>query len=45
MPTTLIVPGLKSSGPTHWQTWLERRIAGSVRVAQANWNDPQLPVW
>jgi uncharacterized protein len=45
MPTTLIVPGLKSSGPTHWQTWLERRVAGSVRVSQRDWNDPHLPVW
>jgi predicted alpha/beta hydrolase family esterase len=45
MPTTLIVPGLKSNGPTHWQTWLERRLAGSVRVNQRDWNDPHLPDW
>jgi predicted alpha/beta hydrolase family esterase len=45
MPTTLIVPGLKSSGPTHWQTWLERRVAGSIRVSQRDWNDPHLPDW
>ena len=45
MPTTLIVPGLKSSGPTHWQTWLEHRVAGSVRVNQRDWNDPHLPDW
>jgi predicted alpha/beta hydrolase family esterase len=45
MPTTLIVPGLKSSGPTHWQTWIERRLAGSVRVNQRDWNDPHLPEW
>ena len=45
MPTTLIVPGLKSSGPMHWQTWLERRLAGSVRVNQRDWNDPHLPDW
>ena len=45
MPTTLIVPGLKSSGPTHWQTWLEHRLAGSVRVNQRDWNDPHLPDW
>ena len=45
MTTTLIVPGLKSSGPTHWQTWLERRTAGSVRVHQRDWNDPHLPDW
>lgn len=45
MSTTLIIPGLKSSGPTHWQTWLEQRRAGSRRVTQANWNDPHLPDW
>jgi predicted alpha/beta hydrolase family esterase len=45
MPTTLIVPGLKSSGPTHWQTWLEHRLAGSFRVTQRDWNDPHLPDW
>jgi hypothetical protein len=45
MPTTLIIPGLKSSGPTHWQTWLERRTAGSLRVKQRDWNDPHLPEW
>ncbi|HVX37455.1 MAG TPA: alpha/beta hydrolase [Hyphomicrobium sp.] len=45
MPTTIIVPGLKSSGPTHWQTWLEHRVAGSLRVTQRDWNDPHLPDW
>jgi hypothetical protein len=45
MTTTLIVPGLRSSGLTHWQTWLERRVAGSIRVAQRDWNDPHLPEW
>jgi predicted alpha/beta hydrolase family esterase len=45
MSTTLIIPGLKSSGPTHWQTWLENRVAGSVRVTQRDWNDPHLPDW
>lgn len=43
--TTVIVPGLKSSGPTHWQTWLEHRVAGSLRVTQRDWNDPHLPDW
>lgn len=45
MSTTLIVPGLRSSGPAHWQTWLERRTAGSIRVTQRDWNDPLLPEW
>lgn len=45
MTTTLIVPGLKSSGPTHWQSWFEQRIPGSVRVIQRDWNDAHLPDW
>lgn len=45
MSTTLIIPGLNSSGPTHWQTWLESRLSGSVRINQRNWNDPHLPDW
>lgn len=45
MSTTLIIPGLRSSGPMHWQTWLERRVTGSVRIAQRDWNDPHLPDW
>lgn len=45
MSTTLIVPGLRSSGPTHWQTWLEHRVSGSIRVPQRDWNDAHLPDW
>ncbi|HVZ03953.1 alpha/beta hydrolase [Hyphomicrobium sp.] len=45
MSTTLIVPGLRSSGPTHWQTWLESRVTGSIRISQRDWNDPHLPDW
>lgn len=43
--TTLIVPGLKSSGPAHWQTWLEHRVPGSLRISQRDWSDPHLPDW
>lgn len=45
MATTLIVPGLHSSGQGHWQTWFEERIPGSVRVIQADWGKPDLPAW
>ena len=45
MTTTLIVPGLQSSGQAHWQTWFEERIPGSVRVMQRDWNDPNLVDW
>lgn len=45
MTSTLIVPGLKSSGPTHWQSWFEQHIPGTVRVIQPDWNTPDLNVW
>jgi predicted alpha/beta hydrolase family esterase len=45
MTTTLIVPGLHSSGPNHWQTWFEERIPGSVRVIQRDWTDANLAEW
>ncbi len=43
--TTLIVPGLRGSGPDHWQTWFEHRIGNAVRVEQSNWCEPVLEVW
>lgn len=45
MTTTLIVPGLRSSGLEHWQTWFEHRIPGSVRVIQRDWSHADLPEW
>lgn len=45
MATTLIIPGLHSSGPDHWQTWFEEHIPGTVRVVQRDWADPNLPDW
>jgi predicted alpha/beta hydrolase family esterase len=45
MTTTLIVPGLHSSGPDHWQTWFEQRIPGTVRVIQRDWRLASLPDW
>ena len=45
MYTTLIVPGLHSSGPDHWQTWFEQQIPSSVRVIQRDWKDANLPDW
>lgn len=41
----LIVPGLHNSGPAHWQTWLEQRHPGSVRVTQRDWHTPDLDAW
>lgn len=43
--TTLIVPGLNSSGSAHWQTWFEEQIPGAVRVVQRDWKSADLPEW
>jgi hypothetical protein len=45
MSTTLILPGLYSSGPDHWQTWFEEEIPGTVRVIQGDWAKPDLAEW
>jgi len=45
MTTTFIVPGLGSSGPEHWQTWLEARLANAVRIQQTDWKDANLADW
>lgn len=44
-PRLLIIPGLHDSGPAHWQTWLQDRHPGSVRVEQKNWEAANLPLW
>jgi predicted alpha/beta hydrolase family esterase len=41
----LIVPGYDNSGPEHWQTWLEKRFPGSVRVHQRDWLDADCNEW
>lgn len=45
MSTILIVPGLRGSGPEHWQTWWEAREPRSMRVEQDDWRTPGLPRW
>ncbi len=45
MSTTLIIPGLNSSGSAHWQTWLESQLPDAVRVIQGDWKRPDLPEW
>lgn len=45
MITTFIVPGLGSSGPEHWQTWLEARLDNAVRIQQSDWKDANLADW
>lgn len=41
----LVIPGLHDSGPTHWQSWLQKQFRRSVRVHQRDWNEPDLEAW
>lgn len=41
----VLVPGLRNSGPGHWQTWFESLQPRIRRVQQENWEDPRLPEW
>lgn len=46
MPTTtLILPGLSSSGPDHWQSHWERADSTCVRVQQLEWDAPRCADW
>lgn len=40
----LVLPGLGSSGPDHWQTLWEQRY-GYERVVQDDWEHPSLGAW
>jgi serine hydrolase len=44
-PRLVTVPGLHGSEDAHWQTWLERQFARSLRVEQADWDAPNLERW
>ncbi|CAG4894948.1 hypothetical protein R52603_01913 [Paraburkholderia saeva] len=44
-PRLVTVPGLHGSEGAHWQTWLERQFARSLRVEQADWDAPELTTW
>lgn len=45
MATTLIVPGLRNSGPSHWQTWFETQLPATRRVVQDDWEKTCLSDW
>ena len=45
MSKILIVPGLRNSGPTHWQSWFEERLPDTRRVEQADWERTCLSDW
>ncbi|SMG33764.1 RBBP9/YdeN family alpha/beta hydrolase [Paraburkholderia susongensis] len=44
-PRLVTVPGLHGSEGAHWQTWLERQFARSLRVEQTNWDAPDIAQW
>ncbi|MGZ8218555.1 RBBP9/YdeN family alpha/beta hydrolase, partial [Methylomagnum sp.] len=39
------VPGLRGSGPDHWQSWWEAREPRAARVGQTDWHAPDLARW
>jgi uncharacterized protein len=45
LPTALILPGLSSSGPEHWQTHWEQADPTCRRVEQAEWETPRCADW
>ncbi len=44
-PRIVTVPGLHGSEDAHWQSWLERQFARSLRVEQSDWEMPNLDRW
>lgn len=44
-PRLLIIPGLRDSGPTHWQSWLQQQYRDSRRVQQRDFASPDLERW
>jgi uncharacterized protein len=44
-PRLVTVPGLHGSDGAHWQSWLERQFARSLRVEQDDWDAPDLALW
>ena len=45
MPPVLILPGLGSSGPEHWQTHWQTKNPDFVRVEQRDWDKPDRNEW
>jgi uncharacterized protein len=44
-PIVLTVPGLGSSGPSHWQTLWEEHLPDTHRVELGMWNKPHRNAW
>ncbi len=45
MSRVLIVPGIGSSGPEHWQSFWEAAEPSFVRVQMPSWDQPELEGW
>lgn len=45
MSRILVVPGLRNSGPTHWQSWIENLLPNTHRVEQQDWTKTCLSDW
>jgi predicted alpha/beta hydrolase family esterase len=41
----LFIPGYGNSGPDHWQTRWQSKLASARRVEQRSWNDPVREHW
>jgi uncharacterized protein len=41
----LVIPGLGGSGPDHWQSRWEAKLSSALRVAQEDWDRPELDAW
>jgi predicted alpha/beta hydrolase family esterase len=41
----LVAPGLRGSGPEHWQSRWQALFPAFERVEQERWDVPDLPVW
>jgi len=44
-PGILIVPGIRGSGSTHWQSDWARTVPGAERLEQGDWDRPRLSNW
>ncbi|UDF35374.1 UNVERIFIED_ORG: alpha/beta hydrolase [Shinella sp. XGS7] len=44
-PRLLIIPGLRDSGVTHWQSWLQQQYRDARRVVQRDFSQPDLLRW
>jgi predicted alpha/beta hydrolase family esterase len=45
MNGVVIVPGLRNSGPQHWQTLWQQRLPNAERIRMTQWDKPDLQQW